>query len=133
MDSYVPQVSWFDRNIVGGFMFDPVVRLVDVHTVNAPETLGPIVIPDSVGGEYTTVLMSIPRKTTLTPLIFDNAACVMTVTAEASFDGEQSWVPAGAFTCFGGIHTTIAGGEAATSSMSVVYPDLPNRRMLVTI
>ena len=104
-----------------------------LRKLSGTEVLGPFVVPDSGVNEQARVEISVPRMTTLTPLIFSDPLCVMTVRVEASFDNELTWVPAGGFTAFGGVHRTMNGLESATSGMSIPYPDQKNRRLRLTV
>lgn len=52
---------------------------------------------------------------------------------EASFDGGETWVPAGAFSAHGGVHMQRDGTELPVTGVSVPLPPGKNRRVRYTL
>lgn len=87
-------------------------------------------LPDSETDKDLEVAVTIPRCTAATPTVFDDPTCWIDVECEASFDGGQTWVPAGGFGCWGGVHIRADGTEASFSGITVDYLGTAKNRMM---
>jgi hypothetical protein len=75
-------------------------------------------IPDSAQSIY----FEFARSTTIDPSIWPNPATTISYRQEVSFDGGTTWIVAGGFSAFGGIHVRRDGTEAPLSSFEIQLP-----------
>jgi len=101
------------------------IRQITDRTVSAP-----VLLPDSKEDEDLEVAVTVPRCTSATPTVFDDPTCWIDVAVEASFDGGQTWVPAGGFGCWGGVHVRADGNEATFSGITTLYEGHAKDRLL---
>ncbi len=87
--------------------------------------LGPFMLPDGV----TRLTARVARCTDATPTVWPDPDSMLSIELEASFDGGKTWVPGGAFSALGGIHVRYDGTQAAESSATWEYPQVPGRML----
>ncbi len=97
---------------------------------NGLEVFAPVLLPDSQVNEDLEIIVKVPRCTSGNKMIFTDPNTWIQVDTEASFDGGVTWVHAGGFGCWGGIHVRRDGTEAAFSNIVVRYGGSAKNRLL---
>ena len=82
----------------------------------------PVVLPDTSANEQVVLDVAVPRSTILQPGIWDDPTVFVAVDTYASLDGGATWIYAGGFGAWGGVHVRKDGTDATHSRMSVPYP-----------
>ena len=82
----------------------------------------PVALPDTLANEQVVLDVSVPRSTTQLPGIWDDPTVFVAVDTYASLDGGATWIYAGGFGAWGGVHVRKDGTDATHSRMSVPYP-----------
>lgn len=95
----------------------------------------PVVLPDEVAPtDRLEVSIEVDRATSLTTRHkLDDPSIFVEVMSYASFDGGITWVEAGGFGFYGGIHVRRTGEEATVSSGKTLFPRGAKGRLLKTI
>lgn len=103
-----------------------------IREITGRTVLPDVLLPDSETDKDLEVEVTVPRCTATTPTVFDDSTCWIEVECEASFDGGATWVPAGGFGCWGGVHMRADGTEANFSGITVDYLGTAKHRLMRT-